>query len=315
MSNINQKDKIDQTYIESLFKNKIEEHQYLEFKRSESLDFNDNRNKKEISKDISAFANTYGGRIIYGIEEHNQIASDYSFIDGIVITQDRLEQIIYGNIQRKIEDLEITPVKINDDITKTVYVIDIPKSSNAPHMANDNKFYIRRNFKSEPMTEYEVRDVFNRVNKSNLEIVDIGFTVGSRSGNIQSPVKIVFKLWFKVRNIGYNITDNLKLIVKLPDILESASDTNIGLNQDLISKNKGYLTYSFYYDKHLFPEEETTIKIIGITVDYRTINIIREKPVELILYYNGGSKNKIVNLSKLLLFSDVPIDNIKFRYP
>ena len=45
-----------------------EEGSALEFKRAESLDPSE-KNKTEISKDVSAFANSAGGTIVYGIAE------------------------------------------------------------------------------------------------------------------------------------------------------------------------------------------------------------------------------------------------------
>ena len=51
-----------------LVANGQEEYLQWEFKRADSLNSTD-ANKKELSKDVSAFANTTGGTILYGIEE------------------------------------------------------------------------------------------------------------------------------------------------------------------------------------------------------------------------------------------------------
>jgi len=61
--------------IQKLIENKIEESLTLEYKRELS------RNNKEIAKDISAFANTSGGVIIYGIEEKGHIPISKSWIE------------------------------------------------------------------------------------------------------------------------------------------------------------------------------------------------------------------------------------------
>jgi predicted HTH transcriptional regulator len=73
-----------------------EEFLELEFKRKESLG-NSELNKKELSKDISAFANTIGGTIIYGIEEDPAPPHRATKVDPVnpsVITKDWLEQVI-----------------------------------------------------------------------------------------------------------------------------------------------------------------------------------------------------------------------------
>lgn len=71
----------DLNFLQSIIDNEIEESIHIDFKRSESLSKTDLA-KKEISKDISAFANSDGGIIIYGIEEINHKASNFSFVDG-----------------------------------------------------------------------------------------------------------------------------------------------------------------------------------------------------------------------------------------
>ena len=51
-----------------------------------------------------------------------------------------------------------------------IYVISIPQSTRAPHMASDKRFYKRFNFESVPMEEYEVRDVSRRLIAPDLYI-------------------------------------------------------------------------------------------------------------------------------------------------
>ena len=56
------------TDLDSLILNHIEENIHLDYKAADALSKSDNK-KKEISKDVSAFANSDGGVIIYGIRE------------------------------------------------------------------------------------------------------------------------------------------------------------------------------------------------------------------------------------------------------
>jgi len=53
---------------------------------------------------------------------------------------------------------------------KVIYVIWVPQSSRAPHMAADHRFYKRFNFESAPMEEYEVRDVARRSEAPDLKL-------------------------------------------------------------------------------------------------------------------------------------------------
>lgn len=47
----------------------VEESAALDYKRADSLNKRDDRKKTEITKDVSSFANSAGGVIIYGIAE------------------------------------------------------------------------------------------------------------------------------------------------------------------------------------------------------------------------------------------------------
>jgi predicted HTH transcriptional regulator len=54
--------------LDQLFKNEIPESLTLEYKASDSLG-RSNDQRKELVKDVSAFANSAGGQIVYGIVE------------------------------------------------------------------------------------------------------------------------------------------------------------------------------------------------------------------------------------------------------
>jgi predicted HTH transcriptional regulator len=58
--------------LQNFITSEIEESLTLEYKSAEALDRNETR-KKEITKDVSAMANSAGGILIYGISEYSQI--------------------------------------------------------------------------------------------------------------------------------------------------------------------------------------------------------------------------------------------------
>ena len=162
--------------ITALISNEAEESVHLDFKAAGALS-KDDKKKAEIAKDVSAFANSDGGIIVYGIEEQEHKAHALSYIDGNTYTKEWLEQVIQDNIQRRIEGLEIFPIRDNEDITKSIYIVKIPRSSNTPHMSADKCYYKRNNFRSVKMEEYEVRDLFYRESTPNLLIASYRFYI------------------------------------------------------------------------------------------------------------------------------------------
>ncbi|MFA4934568.1 MAG: ATP-binding protein [Candidatus Methanoperedens sp.] len=141
--------------INDLINKKIEESLKLDYKRE--LDEHNN----EIAKDISAFANTKGGRIIYGIEqERDGTPKSKNWIDS-KDAKERIENVILSHIQPEIKGYDIYSIENPDNRSQAIFVVEIPESLDSPHMAN-HRYYIRRNLKSEPMEDLEVKNAIFR---------------------------------------------------------------------------------------------------------------------------------------------------------
>jgi hypothetical protein len=151
--------------LEKLISDCVEESLSLEYKAAESLNLSDGGIVDEITKDVSAFGNSSGGALIYGIAEFRDKTKRHlpERLDPIgrgAISKERLEQIIQ-TIQPRIEGVVIHPVTISDQDNTVCYIVEIPQSQTA-HQARDHKYYKRHNFNAIPMEDYEVRDVMNR---------------------------------------------------------------------------------------------------------------------------------------------------------
>ena len=158
--------------IRSLIANRVEENRNLEYKAAGALSDSDGK-KREISKDVSAFANSDGGTIVYGLAEYQEkerchLPEKIDPVDRKQFTREWLEQVIQGNISPNIEGLEIEVIDAGSDTA--VYVVNVPASTTA-HMAKDQRYYRRHNFSSVPMDDYEVRMVMNRLRTPQLEIL------------------------------------------------------------------------------------------------------------------------------------------------
>lgn len=166
----------NQDYLESLIRNKTEENLNLDYKASGALKRTDNCTS-EISKDVSAFANSDGGIIIYGLSEdpiNRHLPHKIDPVDRDLISKEWLEQIIQSKIRPRINGLQIYPIEITLKPTnQVVYVLEIPKSTTA-HQASDKRYYKRFNFNSEPMYDYEIKDILNRIK---TPIIDLEFQI------------------------------------------------------------------------------------------------------------------------------------------
>jgi hypothetical protein len=152
----------------------------LEYKACDSLGMSDGK-KNELSKDVSAFANSAGGTIIYGVVEngHVPIGLDVGF-DRSEFTKEWLEQVINSRIQRRVDGIVINEVELTTTAPgRVAFVVTIPQSDRAPHQAHDKRFYKRFNFESVPMEEYEVRDTSRRGQVPDLSVSFAARVAGS----------------------------------------------------------------------------------------------------------------------------------------
>ncbi len=198
-----------------LIKNAERESLTLEHKTCPSL-ANGDREKKEISKDVSAFANSAGGVIVYGMKENGHVptALDAGYDPGD-ITKEWLEQVINSNIQRKIDGVRINQIQLTTQAPgRVAYVVHVPQSYRAPHQANDKKFYKRYEFESKPMEEYEIRDCARR-----LETPDIRTALSfnrEKEQLMKEAVPILFGTGFAPRFCSPYFEKSSKLDLRYP---------------------------------------------------------------------------------------------------
>jgi predicted HTH transcriptional regulator len=156
-------------YIQNLIENQIEESLHLEYKASGALGKEDKK-KLDISKDVSAIANSDGGILIYGIAEdqnNRHLPKQIEAIKRKEFPKEWLEQIIQDNIQPRISGIQIFTISVGTE--DVVYVLNIPKSNTA-HQASDKRYYKRLNFIATPMHDYEIRDILNRAKNPEIEL-------------------------------------------------------------------------------------------------------------------------------------------------
>jgi len=165
--------------LDRLIEEDIQESLTLDYKDARALEKTDQK-RNELCKDVSAFANSDGGQIIYGIQEtghHPVRVQDNDAVNPTDISREWVEQIIDSKVHPRIQNLRIQPIDVAPG--RVAYVITIPQgTSNAPHQAPDNKYYYRQNFRSVPMEDWQVRDTMRRATTPEL-FVNLSFASGT----------------------------------------------------------------------------------------------------------------------------------------
>jgi predicted HTH transcriptional regulator len=154
----------DETYLLQLIKVGEQESLTLDYKASAGLAKTD-KCRSDLSKDVSAFANSAGGFLVYGMLENKHVPTSIDVgVDRNVITKEWFESVIKSVIRSVIDDLVIKQIDLpSKGPDKVAYVVQIAQAtSRAPHQANDYRYHKRFNFESTPMEDYEVRDLMRR---------------------------------------------------------------------------------------------------------------------------------------------------------
>lgn len=290
---------IEEKDIQALVETQQKESVILEFKEDIS---GSEKEKREISKDISAMANTEGGFIIFGIKED---AGKASAIIGINKTIGRqpieewVENVLITNIRpRPIVKPKIIPLFSTEE--KIVLILQIPQSSRRPHMVTSdgkNAYYKRHNYQASYADEHEVRAMFLESKTSIDNMKD--FLVGR---NLSDPRKKNFAINPLSKEIsetlplfGRGVPSNYKnrpfvLFASCPRYLEervdiAANDFNdwlntknqvelFGLNIDFLDHNKEVTADSTRSISQHYPDKD------GKRLSRRYVEIHRNGYVE-----------------------------------
>jgi hypothetical protein len=200
------KQRLDQMIADS-----VEENHSLDYKRADSLGKSDGR-KTEVTKDVSSFANSGGGVLIYGVAEFDDeprkhLPERFDPIQRSEISKEWLDQVIQ-TIQPRIEGVVIRPVTISEPDNTVCYVVEVPQSHTA-HMARDHRYHKRHNFTTAQMEDYEVRDVMSRRTHPKIKA---SIFINKRASRTEYTGVILVKL----ENIGRVLAHHVMVELEVP---------------------------------------------------------------------------------------------------
>ena len=152
---------ITETDLEELLAYQVAEGKSVEYKVA--LPQASDEAKKELLADISSFANTAGGHIIYGMKEDKGLPVEISglSLSNIDAEKLRIDNIIRDGISPRIQGMGIEPVKLKNG--NIALVIHIPQSWSSPHMISyksSSRFYARNSAGKYQLDIQEIRQAF-----------------------------------------------------------------------------------------------------------------------------------------------------------
>lgn len=162
------------------------EFDWIEFKGRRGLDLtlpnvDENKILDELSKQLSAFANSGGGVLVYGVLSPPD-GKPRSIDDGGIAVAMRnpnvrewLEDVIPNLVEFPLNKFNVYTLTNQSgapalSADRCIVVMDIPSSDEAPHQARDRKYYARVGGKSRPVGHRIVTDMFHRKAHANFDV-------------------------------------------------------------------------------------------------------------------------------------------------
>jgi Putative DNA-binding domain len=147
-------------HVESLISEHAVEGTYLEFKRD--LPTRNDAGKHEFLADVSAFANSTGGDLVYGIDENGegQAISLVAQEGNADMETRRLQDVLLNGVQPRIPGIQVQAVILENGF---IVIVRVPQSWAGPHRVNTNQhFFIRESGRKRSLDVPELRGLFLR---------------------------------------------------------------------------------------------------------------------------------------------------------
>ncbi len=152
--------RISQDDIQALVAERHAEGTYLEFKRE--LPRPDAGGRHEFLADVSAFANSSGGDLVYGIEEDGEgRAAAISALQGNADEAcRRVQDVLLNGIEPRVPGLQVQAIAVAGGF---IIVVRAPQSWAGPHRVKSNfHFFTRENGRKRQLDVPEIRGLFLR---------------------------------------------------------------------------------------------------------------------------------------------------------
>lgn len=254
---------LDLSDLQKLVTDEVSEITRVDYKSS--LQINTGDEKREFLNDVSSFANTKGGYLIFGVQE---TAGKPTVVTGIPIDDTdseirRLDNLIRDKIVPRIPGVHMKEIQVADK--KYCIVIRVPQSWAKPHMVDmgSPKFFTRNSKGKYPLDYHEIRSVFDLSGDARQRIeqfqtkrlgdIFAGTTTPVRLGNGPKTILHLIPLsmsdpsvTFDVRTIAESFRDRENMFIRALD--HSHERYNL----------EGYQDYVRIGNKEKGEEEETT---------------------------------------------------------
>lgn len=244
-----------------------DEYDYQEFKGSAWLDLAGAINPEftqYLSKQLSAFANGGGGRIVIGVDDEGRVDGGARTDLKSGGTRSWLEDICPGLVDPPLATFNVHEVVAEREgsrigLGRAVYVIELPASDAAPHQALDHRYYLRIAGKSRPMGHVHLQDVLRRTQHPRVFVRRVApYGAEERVTTDPRGPKALIALRMYLRNHGKRLAHHVGAEVVLPRALVNQDVRRRTLEApDLsLTQRPGTIAFFRYHPNPMFPGQD-----------------------------------------------------------
>ena len=209
--------------LKNLLIDQVPEGKTIEYKSEPNI--KKDSEKKEFLADVSSFANTIGGLIIFGIKEKKGIPVEVNGFECEDIDAEilRLESMILTGLQPRISGISSRYIKMDNG--NLFLLMHIPNSYASPHIIsyqNSSKFFARNSAGKYQLDVFELRTAFLLSETLNEKVRNFRLDRIAKINSGETPVVL--------RN-------NPKIVLHFLPLISFNSISNVNLN-DIVNEGK-----------------------------------------------------------------------------
>ncbi len=153
--------------------------------------------RRELGKQVSAFANSGGGYLVIGASNDRQIEPCEQIV-GRQPMRDHLATMVEQSVEYPIRHFKVHRIPLKERPADAVFVVEVGDSPAAPHQAKEDKvYYYRIDGHSKPAPHFHIELLRNRITRAVLEVAEIDY--GLQTLNVE-PVRMHIVLTVTVVN-------------------------------------------------------------------------------------------------------------------